>query len=68
MPTKMNKMEAQWRAQDDARIMAQYQEIISDKDRMSKAIKEAQKTAKDLAKRASAMQTVARTRTSGKKK
>ena len=51
--------------------MAQYQEILSDKARMNRAIREANKQAADLSKRANAMQTVAKTkapRTSSRKK
>ena len=47
----------------DAQTMASYQEIISDKARMNKAIKVAQAKAKDLQKRASIMSKVG-----GKKK
>jgi len=46
----------------DAQTMAQYQEIISDKSRMSKAIKIAQARAKDLQKQATIMSQI------GKKK
>ena len=66
------KQEQQWQAQDDARVMAQYQEIIGDKTRMNRAIKEAEKQAKDLSKRANAMQSAAKMRsnnqTSGRKR
>ena len=60
--------EKQWQAESDASTMAQYQEIISDKARMDRAIKVARKQAKDLEKRATAMQTVARTKSGGRKK
>lgn len=59
------KTEQQWQAESDARIMAEYEEIIGDKSRMSRAIKVAKQQAKDLSRRASAMQNVAR---SGSKK
>ena len=62
------KDEMKWQAEDDARTMAQYQEILSDKARMGRAIKVAERQAKALAKRANAMQSVAKTRTSGRKK
>ena len=62
------KIDQQWQAESDAHTMAQYQEILSDKNRMNRAIKVAQQQAKDLAKRASAMQNVARTRSTSKKK
>ena len=59
------KTEQQWQAESDAHIMAEYEEIIGDKSRMSRAIKVAKQQAKDLSRRASAMQNVAR---SGNKK
>ena len=62
------KQEQQWQAEDDARTMANYQEILGDKARMNRAIKVAQQQAKDLSKRASAMQTVAKTRPNTRKK
>ena len=62
------KTEQQWQAESDAHTMAQYQEILGDKARMSRAIKVAQQQAKDLAKRANAMQSVARTKASRGKK
>lgn len=62
----MNKMsQIQWQAEDDARTMARYEEIISDSARKSRAIKEAKKQAQDLNKRANAMTKVAK---GGKKK
>ena len=61
----MSKREQQWRAEDDARVMAHYQEILSDKNRMNRAIKVAQKQAQDLTKRANMMQNVAKTRATG---
>lgn len=71
MADKMSKQDQQWQAESDARTMAQYQEILSDKARMNRAIKEANKQAAELNKRASAMQNAARiktgTRTSKKK-
>lgn len=67
MATKISKQDQQWQAESDAHTMAQYQEILSDRARMSRAIKVAQKQAQDLTRRANAMQTVARTKTSRKK-
>lgn len=62
----MNKMsQIQWQAEDDARTMARYEEIISDSSRKSRAIKEAKKQAQDLNKRANVMTKVAK---GGKKK
>ena len=58
------KQEQQWQAENDAHTMAQYQEILADKARMNRAIKVAQRQAQDLTKRANAMQSVARTKTS----
>lgn len=57
---KINKTEQEWQAESDAHVMAQYQEILNDKSRMSRAIKVAQRQAKDLSKRADAMKNVAR--------
>lgn len=53
------KEELQWQAQDDAMIMARYQEILNDKSRMNRAVKEAQKQANELQKRATTLQKVA---------
>ena len=63
MATKMSKQDQQWQAESDARTMAQYQEILGDKARMNRAIKEANKQAAELNKRASAMQNAAKVRT-----
>lgn len=52
-------MERQWQAEDDARTMARYQEILSDKARMSRAVSAARKQARDLNARATAMNKVA---------
>ena len=60
--------EKDWQAEDDARVMAQYQEIMEDKGRMNRAVKIAQKQAKDLTKRANTMQKVAKFKYGGKKK
>lgn len=62
MAMKINKTEQEWQAESDAHVMAQYQEILSDKNRMNRAIKVAQKQAQDLTKRASAMRNVAKTK------
>jgi len=66
MVTKMSKQDLQWQAESDARTMAQYQEIMGDKSRMNRAIKEAEKQAKDLNRRASAMQNAAKVKTATK--
>lgn len=60
--------EQRWQAEDDARTMARYQEILGDKARMSRAIKVAKSQAADLTKRANAMQSVASTKPSSRRK
>lgn len=65
----MSKREdLKWQAESDADTMARYQEILGDKARMGRAIKVAETRAKDLTRRANAMQSVARTKTSGRRK
>ena len=64
MATKLSKQEQQWQAESDAHTMATYQEIMNDKARMSRAIKEANKQAQDLNKRATAMRSAAKVKTS----
>ena len=64
MPVKSSD-ELKWQAESDARTMAQYQEILQDKARMNRAIKEANKQAADLQKRTNAMKAAAGT---GRKK
>ncbi len=59
--------QAKWQAESDAHTMATYQEIINDPARMRRAIKEADRQAKDLNKRASAMQNAARVKSTGGK-
>lgn len=68
MNSKMSKEEQQWQAESDAQTMARYQEIMGDRSRMNRAIKVAQQQAKDLTKRANAMQSVAKSKPSGRKK
>lgn len=65
MATKLSKQDLQWQAESDASTMARYQEIMSDKARMNRAIKEANKQAQDLTKRASAMKSAANIRKTG---
>lgn len=67
MNTKMSKQDLQWQAESDASTMARYQEIISDKARMNRAIKEANKQASDLSKRANAMKNAANIKAAGGK-
>ena len=57
-----------WQAESDAHTMATYQEIINDKARMNRAIKEANKQAQDLNKRATAMKAATRVKSSPRKK
>lgn len=61
MPVKSSD-ELKWQAESDARTMAQYQEILQDKARMNRAIKEANKQAADLQKRTNAMKAAAGTK------
>lgn len=68
MAGKMSTQDLKWQAESDASTMAAYQEIISDKARMNRAIKAAQTRANDLTKRANAMQSVARTKPSSRRK
>lgn len=65
MATKMTKQDLQWQAESDANTMARYQEIMSDKSRMNRAIKEANKQAQDLTKRASVMKSAANVKKMG---
>ena len=65
---QMRKRELEWRAEDDARIMAQYQDIMKDKARMDRAVKVARKQAKDLQERANTMKRVAKTNKKNDKK
>jgi hypothetical protein len=66
MINSKNKQELAWQAEDDARTMARYQEIMSDKSRMTRAIKAAQKEANNLEKRTAAMKAAAGTKTKKK--
>lgn len=63
----MKKDEQKWQAESDAATMARYQEILSDKARMQRAIKEANRQAQDLNKRASAMKSAANIKMNGGK-
>lgn len=67
MANRITKDEMKWQAESDAHTMAAYQEIINDKSRMARAIKVAQQQARDLTKRANAMQSVAKTGSTKKK-
>lgn len=48
-----------WQAEEDARTLAKYQEIIGDPKRKSAAVKAANSMATDLAKRANALKLAA---------
>lgn len=65
---RQSKDDLRWQAESDAQTMATYQEIMGDKSRMNRAIKVARSKAADLSKRANAMQSVAKTRTTSKRK
>ena len=58
----LNKHEAQWRAEDDARTMARYEEIMADSARKKAAIGAAKSLASDLNKCANAMNKVVGTK------
>ena len=55
---KITKEELDWRAQDDARILSQYQEILLDKARLNGATKAAHKEVDNLNKRLAVMKKV----------
>jgi hypothetical protein len=59
MAKKLSNMEKQWQAEDDARTMARYQEIISDSKRKAAAVKQARTEAARLEKSANAMKMAA---------
>ena len=58
----LSKDEERWRAEDDARTMAHYEEIMADSARKKAAIGAAKSMASDLNKRANAMNRVAGTK------
>ena len=51
----MKKQEEQWQAESDARMLAQYQELMDDKPRLKRAMAQAKKEAENLKKRFNAM-------------
>lgn len=56
MATKnMTEDELRWRAEEDARTIERYQEIMNDKPRLERAMKQVQKTIDNLQQRADAM-------------
>ena len=64
---KINKSELDWRAEDDARVLAQYQEILLDKARLSRAKKAATKEVTNLSNRLQIMKKVSATKSTSKK-
>ena len=52
---KMSAQEIRWQAESDAGTMARYQEIMQDKVRMNRAMREAKRQANNLNKRAAVM-------------
>lgn len=59
MAKKISSMEKKWQAEDDARTMARYQEIMNDSKRRTAAMKQARTEAAALEKRAQAMKLAA---------
>lgn len=55
MAKRLNAYEKKWQAEEDARVLARYQEIMNDSKRKSAAIKQAKSEAADLEKRAKTM-------------
>lgn len=64
---KISKSELDWRAEDDARVLAQYQEILLDKARLSRAKKAATKEVANLSNRLQIMKKVSATKNVNKK-
>ena len=52
---KISSNELKWQAEEDARTLDRYQEIIGDSGRKNRAIKEATRQANDLEKRLKTM-------------
>lgn len=52
---KMSEDELRWQAEDDARIIERYNEIINDKARLDRAMKAAKKQVENLTERAEAL-------------
>lgn len=52
---KITKEEQQWQAEDDARTIERYNEIINDKPRLNRAMKAAKKQVENLTERANAL-------------
>ena len=64
---KISKEELDWKAEDDARVLAQYQEILLDKARLSRAKKAATKEVANLSNRLQIMKKVSATKSTNKK-
>ena len=52
---KMSADELRWQAEDDCRVLEEYQQIISDKARLDRAMKAAKERVSDLQDRAKAL-------------
>lgn len=52
---KMSNEELKWRAEEDARTLERYQEIINDKARLERAMQAAKETVDNLQERAAAL-------------
>ena len=52
---KLSEDELKWRAEEDARTLERYQEIMNDKPRLEAAMKQAEKTVDNLQERAKAL-------------
>ena len=52
---KLSEDELRWRAEEDARTLERYQEIIKDKARLDRAMKAAKETIDNLQERAAAL-------------
>ena len=63
---RISKQELEWQAQDDARILAQYQEILLDKARLKNAQLAAKKEVDNLNKRLQVMKKVTATKKGAK--
>jgi hypothetical protein len=56
---KVNKQELEWQAESDARMISEMAVIRNDKPRFARAVKQAQKLAKEEQQKADALQAVA---------
>ena len=55
MDKKLSEDELRWRAEEDARTLERYQEIMNDKGRLDRAMKAAKKIEDNLKERAAAI-------------